>query len=145
MLIFGEFNSFRCGYAKSILEKVHKSLGENGRLLLEAHTFAAVRARGERPSTWYSTMNGLFSDRPHLCLTEHFWDREQNTATDRYFILDGMTGEVTRYAASMQAYTDEQYQALLEECGFAGVTFHPSLAGDTNPAASEYGTIISQK
>lgn len=93
---FGEFNTFRRADAGSILKKAHLALAENGRLLLEAHTFVAVRALGEQPSTWYSSESGLFSDRPHICLTESFWDTQQNVATERYFILDGLTGKARR-------------------------------------------------
>jgi len=84
---------------------------------------------GKQPASWYSTESGLFSDRPHICLTENFWDAEQNVATVRYFIVDGSTGDVTRYAGCTQAYTHKQYRALLEECGFGNVIFHPSLSG----------------
>jgi len=145
MLIFGEFNVFRPTEARSILEKAHRALEKDGRLLLEVHTFAAVRAIGEQPRSWYSTDSGLFSDRPHICLTESFWDIEQNVATERYFILDGLTGQVTRHAASTQAYTSEQYQSLLEECGFEEVVFYPSLRGDMDRSQSDFFVIVSQK
>jgi len=145
MLIFGEFNVFRRTEAKSILDKAHQALAENGRLLLEIHTFDAVHSMGEQPSSLYSTDSGLFSDRSHICLTESFWDTQQNVATARYFILDGLTGGVTRYAASTQAYTDEQYRSLLEECGFEKVVFYPSLSGDTDESQSDYVVIVCLK
>ena len=145
MLIFGEFNTFRLREAKSILEKTHHALAEHGVLLLEVHTSAAVCAMGEQPSSWYSSDDGLFSDRPHLCLTESFWDTEQNVSTKRYFIVDGLTGEVTRCAESMQAYTTEQYQLLMEESGFGKVMFHPSLDGDADESRSDYTVIVCQK
>ncbi len=145
MLVFGEFNVFRRGEAKSILEKAHHALEEGGRLLLEAHTFAAVRAIGEQPRSWYSTDNGLFSDRPHICLSESFWDAQQNAATERWFIIDALTGQVTPYAATTLAYTDEQYKSLLEDCGFGEVVFHPSLGGDMDPSQSHLLVIVAQK
>jgi SAM-dependent methyltransferase len=145
MLIFGEFNTFRRAEARSILKKANQALAENGNLLLEVHTFAAVRALGEQPSTWYSSESGLFSDRPHICLTESFWDAQQEVATERYFILDALTGKVRRYAASMEAYTEEQYKSLLEESGFGEVVFHPSLIGDVDKEHSDYIVIVSQK
>lgn len=145
MLIFGEFNTFRPAEAGLILEKAHQALAEGGRLLLEVHTFAAVHDLGKRPPSWYSTHRGLFSDRPHLCLMENFWDAQKNVATERYFILDGLTGKVTRYAASMQAYTDEQYRSLLEECGFGNIAFHPSLRGTIDESQRDYVVIVCQK
>jgi hypothetical protein len=40
---------------------------------------------------------------------------------------------VTRYASSAQAYTDEEYRSLLDECGFEEITFFPSLTGEQPP------------
>jgi len=144
-LVFGEFNVFRRADAKAILEKACQALAENGHLLLEVHTFAIVRTIGKQPASWYSTNSGLFSDRPHFCLTENFWDDQQKVATTRYFILDGLTYKVTRYAASMQAYTNKQYQSLLEECGFRDVTFHPSLRGIKDKSQSALIVVVAQK
>ncbi|MBN1872950.1 MAG: class I SAM-dependent methyltransferase [Anaerolineae bacterium] len=129
MLIFGEFNVFRPEVAEAILRKAHHALSENGCLLLEPHTFNIVQTLGEAASSWYSTASGLFSAHPHLCLEENFWDAERAVTTTRYFIIDATTGVVTRHAASMQAYTDEDYRALLADCGFSDVTFFPSLTG----------------
>lgn len=145
MLIFGEFNVFRPAEAKAILEKAHRALAANGRLLLEVHTYAAVQEIGKQPASWYSTDCGLFSDRPHICLTENFWDAQQNVATERYFVLDGLTGRAARFAASTQAYTEEQYRSLLEGCGFGKIVFRKSLAGNTDEPQSDLLVIVCQK
>ena len=145
MSIFGEFNVFKPADARTILRKAWQALAENGRLLIEPHTFAAVHAIGMGSSAWYSSPHGLFSDRPHICLMENFWNEQECVATERYFIVDGKTGEVSRHASSMQAYTDEQYQSLLEECGFKNVTFHPALTGETHSAHPSLQVIICQK
>ena len=125
MLIFGEFNVFSIADAKAILQKAHCALNDGGMLVLEPHTFAMVKELGTQAPSWYATESGLFSERPHFCLTESFWDDKAHVATERYFIIDAQTGEVTRHAASMQAYTDDEYRALLIECGFDEVAFYP--------------------
>jgi len=130
MLIFGEFNVFVLSDAERILHKAYQTLKPGGWLLLEPHTFAAVEAVGKVANSWYTTSCGLFLDRAHFCLTENFWDRQRAVATERYFIIDALTGDVARYASSMQAYTDDQYRALLTTCGYRGVQFYRSLAGD---------------
>lgn len=145
MLIFGEFNVFRREDAKRILTKAFHALQENGQLLLEPHTFSAVRALGEQPPTWYSSESGLFSERPHLVLNEHFWDAQANAATNRYFILDVASGDVTPYADSMQAYTDDEYHTLLHECGFENIQIYPSLRGDADPSQSALMVLVGQK
>ena len=129
MFIFGELNVFRPQDAHLILLKAHDALNQNGLLVLEPHTLEAVRSIGELPSNWYSVSSGLFSENPHFCFQENFWDEASCTATSRYFVVDALSSEVTRYAATVQAYTLDQYRTLLQECGFREVEFHPSLEG----------------
>lgn len=132
MLIFGEFNVFRRGDARAILEQAHAALSPGGVLLLEPHTFAAVREMGERAAHWYSAPSGIFSDEPYLCLRESFWHSDHAATTERYYVVDARTGSVTMYASSMQAYTDAEYRALLSERGFRDIRFHPSMGGDAS-------------
>jgi SAM-dependent methyltransferase len=129
MLIFGEFNVFKPDDARLILRKAHTALKPGGALLLEPHRYDFVRELGQQPATWYSSASGLFSDQPHLVLNEYFWDADQHVATERYFIIDAASGTVARHASSMQAYSDEQYRALLHECGYSSIQQYPSLNG----------------
>jgi SAM-dependent methyltransferase len=145
MSIFGEFNVFRPGEARDILEKAYRALVPNGFLLFEPHTFEAVVKIGEQPTSWYSAEKGLFSEEPHLYLQESFWDTEDNVAIQRYYIIDAATGEVTRYSSSTQAYTNEEYRSLLAECGFGEVVFYPSLGGSAGSPEGDLIAILSQK
>jgi SAM-dependent methyltransferase len=145
MLIYGEFNTFRPSDARHILRKAHDALSGGGILLLEPSTFAAVQAEGERGPSWTAEASGLFADRPHLCLTENFWDPERRTTTTRFFIVDAATGDVTRHASSSQAYTDGQLAALLAECGFAEITFYPSLTGTVDETQSDFFALVARK
>jgi SAM-dependent methyltransferase len=145
MLIYGEVNVFRPADALSILQKAHRALVDGGRLLLEVHTFDAVKALAAIPRSWYSDESGLFLDRPHVCLMEAFWDAEDGVATERYYIVEAPGGTVTRYAASTQAYSDEAYRSLLAEAGFRDVAFHLSLRGDVDESQSDFFVILAQK
>lgn len=145
MLIFGEFNVFRPADARIILQKANRALTSDGLLLLEPHTFIGVCRIGEKPPFWYAANTGLFSDKPHLCLEEGFWDVERSVATRRYFIVDASTGEVTRYASSFQAYTDAQYRALLIKCGFGDITFFRSLTGKEDASQADLFAIVARK
>ena len=145
MSIFGEFNVFRPGEARGILEKACRALVPNGFLLFEPHTFEAVVKIGEQPSSWYSAEKGLFSEEPHLCLEENFWDTENNVAIQRYYVIDAATGGVARYSSSMQAYTNEEYRSLLAKCGFGKVVFYPSLGGSAGSPEDYLMAILSQK
>jgi hypothetical protein len=145
MSIFGEFNVFRLGEAKSILAKAYSALISNGYLLLEPHTFEKVVELGRGPSSWHSTEVGLFSDNPHLYLQENFWDVEKKVAIQRYYIIDATTGGVICNSSSMQAYTNEEYRSLLTESGFGSVEFYPSLGETSDSYQMNLLGILSRK
>ena len=144
MLIFGEFNVFKPRDAEAILKKAHAALVPGGVLLLEAHTFEAVRAMGERDAHWYSAPSGVFADKPYLCLRESFWHPDHAATTERYFVVDAQTG-VVRYASSMQAYTDAEYRALLSGGGFGDIRFHPCMGGTASGHQDGLVVITSRK
>jgi hypothetical protein len=145
MLIFGEFNIFRAKDARKILKKTLAALDRNGLLLLEAHTLDAVRKMGQEGTTWDSVEKGLFSDRPYLLLEESFWEPLGQTTTKRYLIIDAATAEVTSQAQSLQAYADDQYRSILNECGFRDLTFYPSLIGAEDDTQRDFVAIVARK
>ncbi len=130
MLIYGEFNVFRPEDAKLILKKAWQALKPGGWLLLEPHPFKLIQQMGEKTPSWFSSLSGLFSERPHVVLQENFWEALTNIATIRYFVIDVDTLQVSQYAQSMQAYQDEEYCELLSSCGFAAIEFLPGISGD---------------
>ncbi len=127
MLIFGEFNIFAPDTARSMLQRMAAALKEGGRLLLEPHTFQVVKEKGQAPNTWYSSEGDVFSERPHLILFENTWNETRKAANTRYYIIDSETAELTHFMESLQAYTNEEYERLLRETGFANVQVYPSL------------------
>ncbi len=144
MFIFGELNAFRPEEARSILEKARGALAPGGSLLLEVSTFKGVKQIGEQPPAWYTAESGLWSGRPHLVLSESFWDEAQAAATERFYIIDGQSGSVNACAATQQAYTEVQLRSLLEGCGFGGITFYPSLGGVRVEGQEELIAITAQ-
>ena len=144
MFIFGEFNVFKPGDAKSILDKAYMALNPGGKLLLEVSKFDAVYGLGNQPATWYSAENELFSDEPHLCLMEPFWDDDQAVAIERFYIMDAASGEVTRYSASTQAYEDDRLTAMLNEAGFHDPEIFSSLTGKPDDQ-NEMFVLLAQK
>ncbi len=145
MLIFGEFNVFRPSDAEHILRKAYQALEDQGTLVLEPHTFAAVQHIGTQGPSWYTSSGGLFSEEPHLCLMENFWNAEHKVTTERYMIVDATTYEVTRYASSMQAYHKADYETMLAQCGFGDVKFFPSLQGSVDAEQSSLLAIVAKK
>jgi ubiquinone/menaquinone biosynthesis C-methylase UbiE len=145
MLIFGELNVFRAKDVQDILRKAQLALVKGGTILLEPHTFEGVRRTGEKPPSWYTSRLGLFSGQPHLCLRENFWDADHRAATERLMVVDATTAELTWYASSMQAYTEEEYKLVLQQSGFGDITFRPSLGGEGDTFQSELMVISARK
>lgn len=133
MLIYGEFNLFRPTDAKYILNKALQALNPGGWLLLEPHPFHIIQQLGEKPASWYSSREGLFSEKPHVVLQENFWNEQLLTATMRYIVIEADTGQMTQYSQSMQAYQDEEYCSLLTSCGFEDIKIAPGLLGEDSP------------
>lgn len=129
MFLYGEFNVFRPADIRTILQKAHAALKPGGKLLLEPSPEEHIRALGVEPAGWYTSPEGLFSPHPHLMLTESGWDATHQVATHRFYVIHAETGQVSRYAASYQAYNDAEYLALLAENGFVDIQFYPSLIG----------------
>ena len=145
MLVFGEFNVFRPADVDTILQKAYAALEPGGLLLLEPHTQDAVVSIGNESRTWNAYEAGLFSTQPHLCLQQTNWDTASQAATRQYFIIDSATGDVVRYAASYQAYSNKQYRSLLSEHGFHEIEMYPSLTGDQKAVQPELMVLLARK
>ncbi len=145
LYIFGALNIVKTADAQSILRKIHAALTPGGKIVLEASTLDAVDQIGNQPSMWYSAEAGLFCDVPHLCLMENFWDEETNTATERFYIVESASGQVTHHAASTVGYEEEQLAEMLEQAGFDEICFYPSLTGREEAESQEMIVITAQK
>ncbi|PKN93971.1 MAG: class I SAM-dependent methyltransferase [Chloroflexi bacterium HGW-Chloroflexi-6] len=144
LFIFGEFNVFKPAHAREILQKAYAALTPGGSILLELSTFDAVEQMGNQQPSWYTSSGGLFSAGPHTCLMESFWDEDQSAATERYIILEP-DGQLTHYASTTQAYTEDDISSLQKECGFGGVAFHDSLTGQTSESPEDFFVVTATK
>jgi ubiquinone/menaquinone biosynthesis C-methylase UbiE len=145
MFIFGELNVFKPADIRLILQKACAALKPGGKILLEIHLPEVVEQMGNQPSTWYSAESGLFSAAPHLCLMETFWDEANTIATERFFIIDAASGEVTRYAASTQAYNQAQITSMLRETGYGEIAFSHTLTGQPASEADEFFVVSASR
>jgi SAM-dependent methyltransferase len=145
MLLFGEFNVFSALDARAIVRKASQALACNGVFLIEPHTYSTVQRVGQGGRSWYSARAGLFSDKPHLCLTEHVWDESSRTVTIRYYITDAASKQVTPFAQTLQAYTTEEYETVLRERGLEQVEFYPSLTGVKDQSQSHLLAIAARE
>ncbi len=140
LLIFGELNTFPPSDAKAILAKARRALAPCGALVLEAHSEQHVRSLGAQAPTWFSARQSIFSDEPHVCLTECAWHPEFRAATEQYFVVSLRSAEIANYVSTTQAYSDVEYAELLQGAGFPEAEHHASLAGD--PAEGDEGLFV---
>ena len=127
------------------MEKIYTALKPGGRLVLEPHTFDIIEEMGNAPTSWFASEGGLFLPQPHIVLTENTWDEAQKAATIRHYVIETATGNVIRYAQSMQAYSNEEYRALLTDVGFNNLQFYPSLMGVPDPEQEALLAITATK
>lgn len=129
MLIFGEINVFHPDDAHKILRAAHAALDDDGMLLVEPHRYETVHQIGTRPPGWYTSRGGLFAEREHLCLIESFWSDRQQAAIERFYVIDGHSGLVQAHAATTQAYTTDEFNAMLAACGFSDIQIYSEWPG----------------
>lgn len=129
MLIFGEMNVFQREEALDILTRSRQALRDGGMILLEVHTWEAVRRMGDEPSTWRAAGHGLFSDQPHIRLDDSRWNDEAQVAVQRHIVIDAASAAVTLYGSSVQAYSQSDYENLLGEAGFARIDWRDDWPG----------------
>ncbi|BBD09841.1 class I SAM-dependent methyltransferase [Desulfovibrio ferrophilus] len=127
-LLYGELNIFPPEDCAKLLTKAYKALAPGGRIVLEAHTHAAVQGIAQG-NGWYTAQSGLFSDNPHLCLTSSHWYPEQNVALQCFHVAIPETGTLQSYRNTVQAWTDEEYHQLLKTAGFNDTIFHQDWPG----------------
>ncbi|WP_335918671.1 class I SAM-dependent methyltransferase [Shewanella algae] len=120
MMTFGELNVFSAADAKNLLKHCANWLMPNGKLVVEVHSFDEVKRQGQAEPSWQRHSQGLFLDAPHLLLTEHAWDEALQTSSTLFWVIEE-NGKVTRFGSRMQAWQDEEYLQLLNECGFNNI------------------------
>ena len=64
---------------------------------------------------------------------------------NRYIIVDAASAEATLHSSTMQAYTNEEYEALLRDTGFTEVELHDSLTGDEEDRNEHLMVIVARK
>lgn len=145
MFIYGEFNVFPKTQAETILNKMRDALRPGGTLLIEAHSHAVIERIGRSPNSWYLEESGLFSERPHLCLSRNHWlESEQVSQTD-FLVIDAETGEVSKYKNSLQAYSRESYTEMLRTAGFAQVECIPAWGASGNAEAQDLLMLLADR
>lgn len=143
LLLYGEFNTFPRHEGEELLRRIRHALNPGGQLLLEVHTEGLVRALGTAGPSWYVAERGLFSDGPHLCLTDRSWHEGDRVSAERFTVFHEDSDRPDTYVCTTQAYTDSEYDALLESAGFSSVRRRASPGDAEADAGAGLVTIIA--
>ena len=142
MLLYGQLNVFRRSEAADIVKRSLAALAPGGIFVAEPQTFDHVKTSGLVDTSWSGHSSGLFSEQPHLLLTESFWDEERRTGTQRFYVVDTASGVVTQHSLSNEAYRDEELVSLFSDAGFRDVELLSSLTG--RAASNEMRIVVAR-
>ena len=123
-MLFGELNVFPAADCRNIIQKAYDCLTAKGSLLLEIQSYEAVETVGLGEKTWYKSQSGLFSEKPHICLTENQWFKEELIAAQKFYVIDIETADMQTYRSTTKAWRDDEFYKLLTDAGFENPSRH---------------------
>ena len=129
LLLYGQLNALPRDDVKEVLGHVREALTGGGVLVLEVHTDRAVEAIGRGTPSWYPSAGGLLGEGAHLVLQESAWHPDARAATRRWLAVDADTADVSVYAETLEAWSDDEYREALKAAGFGEIERFPSLTG----------------
>jgi 2-polyprenyl-3-methyl-5-hydroxy-6-metoxy-1,4-benzoquinol methylase len=122
MVLYGQLSVFRPAETRDILERLAVAVGPGGVVVLELLDADAVE-RAQRKS-WYAAERGLWSDAPHLVLSERDYDESAGAIVDRYHVIDSASGALETFAVVDYLYTVDDMVGSLNAAGFDEVEVH---------------------
>ena len=129
LLLYGQLGALPRPDVSGVFEQVHRALTGGGVLVLEVYEADAIARYGEEAPHWDPSSGGLFTDRPHLILSESAWHADARATTRRWLVVDAESGEVDVYAETLEAWTEGELREALAATGFGDVARFPSLTG----------------
>jgi SAM-dependent methyltransferase len=121
LFLYGELNTFRRQEVEQLLAKARGALRPGGCLVLELHTEEQVRQLGTATPSWHVSDRGLFADEPYLCLVDRLWDSAARVSAERFTVFRSGSNRPDTYVCTTQAYSDSEYDELLESAGFSQI------------------------
>ena len=122
MILFGELNVFSPAEAIAILCKTQASLNPQGKLIVEIQTAEAVESVGRSEPNERHFESGLFSDRPHHCLTQNQWLPEHQVTIQTFYVTETENGQTQQFHSTTKAWQDNELIELLKNAGFKNPT-----------------------
>lgn len=133
LFIYGQLGVFPKDEARTLLERIRRSLRPGGSLCVEL--LDPDKIDKSDSTWWYADDKGLWGDRPFLHLGERFWIEEEKTSVERFQILDLETGELAEIVLCDQSYQVDEITRMMTQVGFKHVESYP--AWDSVPMYDE--------
>ena len=141
LLLYGQLAVFRREEARALLEKAARALRPGGRLVVEL--LDQARVDKARSSWWFTDETGLWGERPFLHLGERYWDAAEQTAVERFYVLDLETADLQEIHLCDQSYAVDEMAAMLRAAGFGQVDVYPAWDGLALYDAAEWVVYVA--
>jgi ubiquinone/menaquinone biosynthesis C-methylase UbiE len=141
-VLAGQISVFRPAETSDILRRLAAAVGPGGLVVLEVLDGDGVE-RVPRTS-WYTADRGLWSDAPHLVLSERYHDATAGAMVERFHIVHAATGALETFAVVDYIYTADDMVRCLNEAGFAAVDVHCAWGGLALPDAQRWLVYVAR-
>ncbi len=142
MMLYGEYNVFPPKECRQLLQRAYDLLAPGGQFLLEVQRPEIVERAGKSPHTWQALESGLFSENPHICLTQPLWVEDKATSVHFFHILEDDTNgskAMTTYRNTTRAWGLDELTSMLASAGFGTIDHETGLAGAVWKSCSSPG------
>ena len=142
MVLYGQVSVFRPAETRDILARLAAAVGPGGIVVLELLDGAGVDRAHRR--SWYAAERGLWSDAPHLVLSERHHDADAGAIVDRYHLIRAETGKLETYAVVDYLYTVDDMVQCLNDAGFGDVEVHRAWGGLALADAQRWAVYVAR-
>lgn len=126
-LIYCDYGALSTENRRILLNKMHRALKPNGKLILDVFTPVLYMDKEENRSWQYNRDGGFWSEKPHICLEAAYHYDEDSTELRQCIVLTKET--VNCYNIWEHFFTKEMLLSELQASGFTNFELYGDVAG----------------
>lgn len=126
-LIYCDYGALSTENRRILLNKMHRALKPNGKLILDVFTSVQYIGKEEKRSWQYNSNGGFWSEKPHICLETVYHYDEDSTELRQCIVITKET--VNCYNIWEHFFTKEMFLSELQAAGFVGFEIYGDVAG----------------
>ncbi|MEO1656703.1 MAG: class I SAM-dependent methyltransferase [Pseudomonadota bacterium] len=143
-LIMCDFCALSPAQRKVLLQKFHRSLKDDGAILLDVYSVAAYAEREEAVSFEKNQLNQFWSPDDYYCFLHTYKYDEELVVLDKYTIFPESGGEETVYNW-LQYFDPDSLSAELSEAGFAVTELYGDVSGAPYSEQNAEFAVVAKK